>query len=117
VPLAIGLPIPNAEDAIIVQGKLEGYLLDAEHPVGRHKARVFLAALGIRSADWRHLRDAILEGLTDSPVSAIESTSYGLRCTIVMAVEGLNGERRDIVTAWLIEEGRPPRFITAYVDL
>jgi hypothetical protein len=34
-----------------------------------------------------------------------------------MTVEGVNGQRQEIVTAWLAEEDQPPRLITAYVDL
>ncbi len=117
MPLAIGLPFPDARHAVIAQAKLEDYVLDSGHPDGRHKARVFHAMLGIQAADWRHLRDAILSGLKDAPVSAIEDSPYGRRCTVVMPIEGLNGARHEIVTAWLVEADRPPRLITTYVDL
>lgn len=38
--------MPNAEHAIIEQGKLEGYLLSEVHPVGRFKARFFAEGPG-----------------------------------------------------------------------
>jgi hypothetical protein len=117
VPPAIGFSIPAAARAIIARSKLEGYVLDPEHGDGRHKARVFRATLGIESADWRYLYDAILAGLAEAPVSAVEETPYGSRCTVVMPLLGLNGRRHDVVTAWLVEKDQPPRLITAYVDL
>ncbi len=40
---------------IVPREKLESYLLDPQHDVGRHKARVFASALGIRQRDWEYL--------------------------------------------------------------
>jgi hypothetical protein len=40
--------LPGAERATIPTDKLVRYALDPEHPRGRHKARVFASALGIR---------------------------------------------------------------------
>lgn len=45
--------VPRADRAVVPREKLEHYLLDLEHPVGRHKARVFAAALGIHRGDWK----------------------------------------------------------------
>jgi hypothetical protein len=102
VPLAVGLPLPAADRAIIERRKLEGYLLDPAHKDGRHKARVFQSALGIGAAEWRYLNEAILAGVRDAPVSAIVATSYGSRCTVVVPIQGLNGQRHDVVTGWLV---------------
>ncbi len=92
-------------------------MLDPAHEDGRHKARVFRSMLGIATVDWRYLREAILAGLREAPVSGIAPTPYGLRCTVVMPVRGLNGQRHDVLTAWLVAEGTPPRLVTAYVNL
>jgi hypothetical protein len=117
VSLAVGSPLPAAERAIIERRKLESYLLDPAHKEGRHKARVFLSVLGIGAADWRYLREAILAGVREAPVSAIASTPYGSRCTIVVPIQGLNGQRHDVLTAWLVAGDGPPRLVTAYVGL
>ncbi len=116
-PLAIGSPLPVAEDAIVARRKLERYVLDPSHADGRHKARVFRSALGIAAEDWRYLRDAILAGVREAPVSSTVPTPYGLRCTVVMPIQGINGQRHDVLTAWLVKEGTPPRLVTAYVNL
>jgi hypothetical protein len=101
----------------VSQQKLEGYLLNPDHNHGRHKARVFSSALGITAADWRHLQEAILAGVRNEPVSAIVATPYGLRCTVVVPIEGLNGKSHDVCTAWLVAGDEPPRLVTAYMDL
>jgi len=49
--------LPGAEAAQIPDEKLRDYVLDPEHFLGRHKARVFASVLGIRRDDWRYLRD------------------------------------------------------------
>jgi hypothetical protein len=41
--------------------KLEGYALNEEHPSGKHKARVFAAALGLTAADALLLKEKLLE--------------------------------------------------------
>ncbi|MBK8921668.1 MAG: hypothetical protein IPM81_09165 [Saprospirales bacterium] len=41
------MQLPNAESAFIDDRKLLEYCLNPEHEEGKHKARVFLAALGI----------------------------------------------------------------------
>ena len=48
------MKLPNAEQAIVNIAKLGDYSLDAAHEEGKHKARVFAAALGIDQdgADW-----------------------------------------------------------------
>jgi hypothetical protein len=117
VSLALGSPLPAVERAIIERRKLESYLLDPSHGEGRHKARVFRSVLGIAAVDWRYLNDAILVGVLDAPVSAIVPTPYGSRCTVVLPIQGLNGQRHDVVTGWLVAGDGPPRLVTAYVDL
>lgn len=117
MPLAVGSVLPAAERAIIERRKLESYLLDPSHGDGRHKARVFRSALGIAAADWRYLNDAILAAVRDAPVSAVVPTPYGSRCTVVLPIQGLNGQRHDVVTGWLVTGDSPPRLVTAYVDL
>jgi hypothetical protein len=48
--------LPHAERAVVPREKLEGYLLNLGHEVGRHKARVFGAALGMYGADERETK-------------------------------------------------------------
>ena len=48
------MKLPNSEQAVVDIAKLRDYSLDLTHKEGRHKARVFAAALGLtrNDADW-----------------------------------------------------------------
>ena len=43
--------IPNAENAMVDIRKLRDYCMNPLHPEGKHKARLFAAALGMTDAD------------------------------------------------------------------
>ena len=55
------MQLPNAHKAVVDIKKLRDYSLNPNHPVGKHKARVFKAALGItlKNAEW--LRECALK--------------------------------------------------------
>lgn len=107
--------LPRADRAIVPREKLERYLLDPGHEVGRHKARVFASALGIRQRDWEYLRDQLLTAVVDAPVSGARETPWGGLYEVVLAFEGLNGQTRRVVTIWLVAGDEAPRLVTAYV--
>jgi hypothetical protein len=109
----VGAPLTDAEDASIDPAKLRLYALDREHPVGRHKAAVFLRALGIGSDDWEYLRDEILAALPNNPVTTIReprTAHEGYTYEVLVPVTGL-GEKAQrtlkVITAWEIRDDRP----------
>jgi hypothetical protein len=53
--------LPNDGNAIVDVTKVRDYVLSQTHPRGRHKARVFLAALELTAADSEELRLALLK--------------------------------------------------------
>jgi len=53
--------IPHAENATVAIRKLRDYRLNPKHPEGKHKALLFVAALGMTEADAEPLRDALLQ--------------------------------------------------------
>ena len=95
--------------------KLERYLLNPEHEVGRHKARVFASALGIRQRDWEYLRDQLRAAVVDAPVGSVRETPWGALYELVLPVDGRNDQTRRVVTVWLVAGAEPPRLVTAYV--
>lgn len=107
--------LPRANHAVVPREKLERYLLNPEHEVGRHKARVFGSALGIRQRDWKYLRDQLQTAVVDAPVSSVRTTPWGGLYEVVVAVDGLNGETRRVMTVWLVAGEEPPRLVTGYV--
>jgi uncharacterized protein len=110
--------LPNAHRAVVDPEKLRDYVLSSDHEHGRHKARVFLSALGIDRDNWEYLREQIVAGMVDAEVSEVRTGRYGLRYSVPMLIEGLNGQTHEVITGWIIEqEGAPPRLTTAYVNV
>lgn len=110
--------LPNPDLAEIDPEKLRDYVLSPEHEHGRHKARVFASALGIDRASWEYLRDQIAARVADAEVSEVRTGRYGLRYSVPMLIEGLNGETHEVTTGWIVEkEGAPPRLTSAYVNV
>ena len=108
--------LPHAERAVVPREKLEGYLLNLGHEVGRHKPRVFGAAARHPS---RRLAVPSRPGGSrhrDAQVSAVRETPRGSIYEIVVPIEGLNGQSRRVMTVWLVaSSSEPPRFVTGYV--
>ncbi len=113
----VGVPLPNAAEAWIGPEKLHDYVLNPEHQGGgQHKARVFYAALGLTQQDWEHLQRQIYEEVQTRPVVEARPSYNGTRCSVVVWVEGANGEERPVMTGWRVpDDGSPPHLVTAYV--
>lgn len=118
VPGMVDYPrLPRASAATVPAEKLSSYALDPQHPRGRHKARVFASALGIRQPDWRYLREQILSSVVDAPVRSTRITPFGVTYEVVVTVGGLNGASLPVVTTWIVERDRPPRLTSTWVDI
>lgn len=109
--------LPRAAEAVIETDKLVGYALDAEHPRGRHKARVFQSALGLGPSDWQFLRDQIVTAVVSAPVRGTRVTPFGVLYDIVVLIDGLNGATQPVTTIWVVEPDAPPRLVSTWVDI
>lgn len=72
------MKLPNGEHAIVDLRKLQEYCLNAHHPRGRNKARVF-ASVGILQADAEVLRKALLGAARDAEARLGVANPYGQR--------------------------------------
>jgi len=109
--------LPRASRAVVPPEKLVRYVLDPDHPRGCHKARVFSSALAIEQKDWRFLKQQLQAGVLHSPVRATRITPFGVLYDLVVEVDGLNGARAPVATVWIVEGSRPPRLVSAWVDI
>jgi hypothetical protein len=57
------MKVPNADRAIVDIRKLRDYCLNPAHDEGKHKARLFAAALGMAANDADDLRDGLLQAV------------------------------------------------------
>lgn len=107
--------LPESDRAIVDIGKLRDYCLNPNHPEGRHKARVFRAALGIGQEDAAWLAAQILQRLPAADLVASESTPFGERYDVDMLIS--NGAKEaSIRTGWITRKSdRRLRLVTCFV--
>lgn len=108
--------LPNAENAIINIRKLRNYCLNPNHPVGKHKAKVFKTVLGIGQSDAELLKELIIASLPDHPAELNFSDTYGTRYTVNLKIRILNNKEHIFTTGWIIRyDENFPRLITCYL--
>jgi hypothetical protein len=109
------MKLPNSDRAIVELGKLTDYSLNPEHPSGRHKARVFRAALGLGVENAAYLRDVLLEMVRTHDATAQDPNDYGNRYVIDFELETFVGKAR-VRSAWIIRNDENfPRLTSCFV--
>ncbi len=94
--------------------KLRDYCLDPQHEDGKHKARVFAAALGIGQRDAEWLRRYLLDAVTRE-AAPVGQNLYGSLYVIDFRVSRLN-RQAVIRSGWIVRRGEDfPRFTTCYI--
>jgi hypothetical protein len=109
------LKLPGADRAVIDDATFVEYCLNPYNPVGRHKARVFLTALGISASNYAILRDALSDAANHLDASPGRLDQYGQRYQIDARVHGPTGTAI-VRSAWIVRTGEDfPRLVTCYV--
>ena len=110
------MKLPNAENAIIAEDKLAGYLLDLGHRRGGSKAKL-LHSLGYETQHWQRLADDVRQQHLTAEVIEERDTVWGRRYDIVAPLTGPSGDAVLFRTIWQIDLGSDrPRFITMYPE-
>ena len=109
------MKLPDGERALVDIDKLRGYCLNANHPRGRHKARVF-ASVGIREADAEDLRTALLQAAIHMDAQLGTLDPYGQRYLIDFELVRQTRTVR-IRSTWIVLTGQDhsPRLTSCYV--
>lgn len=107
--------LPNAANAVVDIGKLRDYSLSPEHPVGKHKARVFESALGLTRNDARWLREEILKIAQTGEAHPGNPSPFG-HTFVIDAPLMVRGRSALVRTARIVEFGMDwPRPVSCYV--
>ena len=107
--------IPNADQAVVDIRKLREYCLSATHQRGKHKARVFRAALGLTAVDAEELRHALLEIVLTHDAVMTERNHYGTRYVIDFLMTRGN-KTAMIRSSWILRTAEDiPRLTSCYV--
>lgn len=107
--------IPNAENAVVAIEKLTAYSLDPRNEIGRHKAKVFASALGLRIENANVLRKALLNAVLTREAVSGKSDIYGDRYIVDFDLM-FGGRCARTRSVWIIDAGRLiPRLVTCYI--
>ena len=107
--------LPNSHNAVVEIEKLRDYSLNPNHPVGKHKARVFRSALGITTEDAEWLRERALEAVIIGDAQGPSPSVFGDKYVIDSVLE-LGGLSAIVRFSWIIEFGTDvPRLTSCYV--
>jgi hypothetical protein len=106
--------LPKVDTAVVPDDKIAGYLLDADHPAGRHKAR-FFRSLGFSRSEPETLRAALLKHARNYPVGSCLATQFGLKFLVDGEMHGPGGRSAIMRSVWILDANTEhPRLVTAY---
>lgn len=109
------MKLPNGDQAMVEIEKLKVYCLNPEHPRGRHKARVFLSALGLSALAAEELKEALLAAAKEVEAEPGVSDLYGTRYVIDFQMNR-SARMAWIRSSWIVRHDQTtPRFVTCYV--
>ena len=109
------MKLPNGARAFVDIVKLRDYSLSAEHPRGRHKARVFAAALGLTASDAEELRHLLLASAVACEAEPAWDDQYGERYVVDFDVARGEWTAR-VRSAWIVRSGEDfPRLTSCYI--
>ena len=112
------MKLPNAENAIIEIEKLRDYSLNPNHTKGKHKARVFLNALGMDFNDAEQLRQIILNVVLEADAIEGQPSEYGRRFVVDFNLSWSKGSLTKtalVRTGWIVRTDEDfPRLTTCY---
>lgn len=109
------MKLPNVERAVADIDKLHDYSLNPEHEKGKHKARVFRAAMGFTPKDAERLRGMVLAAILTNEAQVNSPNAYGQRFAVDFEADGLRGKVM-IRSTWIIRDSEDfPRLTSCYV--
>ena len=110
------MQLPNGDRAVADIRKLREYCLNTTHRRGRHKARVFEAALGLTLRDAESLRTALLQAARATETAKPgEQDSHGRRYILDFPWTW-SGRQATLRSAWIIRPDEDfPRLTSCYV--
>ena len=109
------MKLPNAENALIADEKLNEYCLNPNHDEGQHKAYLFSKLLGLDLNNPDEFRSMLRNIIDTEEVVINRPNEYGMLYYIDSTV--IRPERTfRLRTIWIIRENEDfPRFVSCYI--
>ncbi|EDX83824.1 hypothetical protein S7335_1521 [Synechococcus sp. PCC 7335] len=109
------MKLPNAESAFVDINKLRSYSLNANHPRGKHKARLFSSILGFNAANAEELKTILLAAAQQYDATLKLPSEYGDRYVIDFPITRLQNSAI-IRSSWIIRLTENfPRLTSCYI--
>jgi len=109
------MKLSDADKAFVDIAKLRDYSLDVVHPEGKHKARVFAAALGLTRNDANWLREQLLKTARIEECVPGKKTNHGQRYILDFTLAH-RGKSARLQSVWNVRPNEDfPRLVTCYV--
>ena len=109
------MPLLNSDNAVVDLEKLTEYVLNPDHPTGRHKARVFKSVLGLTLEDAAFLQRTLQEIVMTHEATEQDTTEYGQRFVIDFELTTAAGSAM-VRSAWIVRIDEAfPRLTSCYV--
>lgn len=110
------MKLPNPEAAFIDIQKLRNYSLNPEHDRGKHKARLFLAILGLTAQDAEELQCILLEAIQLYDAILTSQDEYGQRYVVDFPLTR-NQNTATIRSTWIVRPTETfPRLTSCYIQ-
>ncbi len=109
------MKLPNAEAAFIDIHKLRDYSLNMQHDRGKHKARLFLAILGLSVENAEELEFILLEAIQIYDAISSSQDEYGQRYLVDFPLTR-NRNTATIGSTWIVRSTETfPRLTSCYI--
>ena len=109
------MKVPGAERAFVDIAKIRDYSLNSAHKEGKHKARVFAAALDLTEDDADWLRQILLDVVRQHDCQLGRKTTFGQRYIVDFPLARAE-KRARVRSVWNIRPNENiPRLVTCYV--
>lgn len=109
------MKLPNAEAAFIDIHKLRDYSFNMQHDRGKHKARLFLAILGLSVENAEELELILLEAIQIYDAISSSQDEYGQRYLVDFPLTR-NGNTATIRSTWIVRSTETfPRLTSCYI--
>lgn len=109
------LKLPNADRAVLPDGKFTDYLLGGTNPKGLAKGAAFSDRLGYGMNNWKDLQSEIFKGASKYPAIQNGSNPYGMKYEQKMVLQGKKGTPANVVVGWLQKLDGSMNMTSAYV--
>ncbi|MCX6153496.1 MAG: hypothetical protein NT007_04995 [Candidatus Kapabacteria bacterium] len=107
--------IPNSDNAYIDDEKIYGYCLNSEHPIGKHKAKMFQYLLNLNQGNGFILINALKEAIKSNNTVFEKETQHGKYYLLDFEMEN-SQNKYTIHSSWIIKVDEDfPRLVSCYV--